>query len=279
MSISIQFQSILLALCLSFFSVSYAGEIKLPIGITMVDIPAGSFAMGTCKYPINATCLAGESDVDAFNHETPQHRVSVPAFQMGKTEVTLKQFKQFIAATGRAALMNTLFKDTNRFGDDAPVVMVSWNDAQDFIAWLNKSQGGGYRLPSEAEWEYACRAGGRSPYCGGANAVYSAWYSGNSDNHQQAVAKKQANAYGLYDMSGNAWEWVQDCWHDSYVAAPDHGESWSTQCHANERVRRGGSWYGYAEYTVAAYRSSDHPTLRNPYIGFRVARSIRPQTK
>lgn len=273
MRIIFNMMRILFILLLTTTNFAFAGGKVNKIGMTMIDIPAGSFAMGTCKYPINDVCLVGESDVDAFNHEAPQHRVSISAFQLSQTEVTLKQFKQFIESTGHTQLITPIFKDKNRAGDDAPVVMVSWDDAQAFITWLNKTDGGGYRLPSESEWEYACRAGSYQPHCGGPNVGYLAWYSGNSANRQHTVAKKLPNAFGLYDMSGNVWEWVQDCWHDGYVSAPANNSDWSTSCQTNERVRRGGSWYDYAEYSLAAYRSSDRANRRNQYVGFRVARS------
>lgn len=252
-----------------------AAEKANKIGLTMVSIPAGSFAMGTCKPPSNTTCLVGKPDIDAFNHEAPQHHVKLNAFQISKTEVTVKQFKQFIAAQKRQALLTTRFNDQNKHGDDKPVVMVSWEDAQDFVTWLNKIEpGGGYRLPSEAEWEYACRAGKNHTYCGGTSAPYLAWYNGNSGNRPHSVGKKSANGFGLQDMSGNALEWVEDCWHDSYTGAPADGHSWNNRCDREERVQRGGSWYDYAEHSLASYRTSDHPTARTEYAGFRVARSL-----
>lgn len=252
-----------------------AVEATNKIGLTMVNVPAGSFAMGTCKPPSNTTCLVGKPDVDAFNHEAPQHAVKLTAFQISKTEVTVKQFKLFIAAQHRQNLLTTRFKDQNRHGDDKPVVMVSWEDAQNFVAWLNKIEpNGGYRLPSEAEWEYACHAGQHQNYCGGINAPYLAWYNGNSNNRPHAVGKKTPNHFGLQDMSGNALEWIDDCWHDSYTGAPADGSSWSNRCDREERVQRGGSWYDYAEHSLATYRTSDHPAARTEYAGFRVARTL-----
>ncbi|AGX87735.1 formylglycine-generating enzyme family protein [Candidatus Symbiobacter mobilis] len=266
-----------------------AGERTNKYGITMVDIPAGSFVMGSCKLtqaqvednkkraflgqaPIGVDCLAGSPDSDAGDSETPQHRVSIRAFQMGKTEVTLGQFKRFIAATGRHDLVNDDFMKYNAYGADAPVVQVSWNDAQNFIEWLNKTDGGGWRLPSESEWEYACRAGGRHTYCGGDNPEAVGWFGGNSGGRQHAVAGKQPNAWGLYDMSGNVYEWVQDCWHDSYNGAPANGSAWmSGQCEL--RVLRGGSWLDNPDSLRAAIRNGDRPVNRNYIAGFRLART------
>lgn len=245
------------------------------VGLSMVNIPAGSIAMGTCKPPSNTTCLVGKPDIDAFNHEAPQHRVSLSAFQISKMEVTVKQFTQFIAAKKRQTLLSDRFKLHNRHGDEKPVVMVSWQDAQDFIAWLNQIEpSGGYRLPSEAEWEYACRTEKHHTYCGGSNAPYLAWYNGNSDNHPHSVGKKMPNDFGLHDMSGNALEWVEDCWHDSYAGAPSNGQSWTTRCDREDRVQRGGSWYDQAEHSLATYRTFDHPATRVEYVGFRVARTL-----
>ncbi len=258
------------------------------IGITLVDIPAGSFLMGSCKVtsamqeenkkrsflgqaPLTAKCQ--NSDSDASDDEAPQHRVSVRAFKMGKTEVTLGQFKQFIAAADRSDLINDEFMKYNSYGDDFPVVKVSWHDAQDFIKWLNQTQGGGYRLPSEAEWEYACRAGGNHTYCGSNDLDAVGWYSDNSGNSQRTVGRKKANAFGLYDMSGNAWEWVQDCWHDSYRGAPSDGSAWTHSCTNDGRGLRGGSWNDYATDTRAANRSFITPVIRINVIGFRLART------
>ena len=151
--------------------------------------------------------------------------------------------------------------------------MVSWHDAQAFIAWLNKTDGVGYRLPSEAEWEYACRAGGNDTYCGGNSVGAFGWYDGNSGNRPHSVGTKQANVFGLHDMSGNVYEWVQDCWHDSYRGAPSDGSAWTSACSGDGRGLRGGSWYSYAWDSRAADRSSGTPGFRISYIGFRLART------
>jgi len=129
----------------------------------------------------------------------------------------------------------------NAHGDDAPVVQVSWHDAQDFIKWLNQTDGGGWRLPSEAEWEYACRAGGNHAYCGSDNPNAVAWHYYNSGERQRTVGSKQANAFGLHDMSGNVREWVQDCAHFSYQGASTDGSVWTGGCIGDRRGMRGGS--------------------------------------
>lgn len=280
---------LLAALCLAVVSPVQAQlrETTNRIGITMVSIPAGSFQMGSCKVTsdmaeenkkraflgqpaLSANCAG--SDPDARDEEAPQHTVRVPAFQLGKTEVTLGQFKQFIAAAGRTDLVNDDFMKYNRFGDNAPVTMVSWHDAQAFIAWLNQAEGKGWRLPSEAEWEYACRAGGNHTHCGSNDVGSVAWYDGNSGERPRAVATKQPNAWGLHDMSGNVWEWVQDWHHDSYRGAPTDGSAWTSGGEQKYRVLRGGSWSRYARDSRAANRNYGSPG--NLYgNGFRVART------
>ena len=227
------------------------GEFTNFMDITLIDIPAGSFQMGSCKVTADinkenkkrafldqpllaATCP--ESNVKVNDNETPQHTVHVSAFQMGKTLITLGQFKRYATASGATRgssgwnLINDDFRKYNAFGDDAPVVQVSWQEAKEFVLWLNKnkpaSDRGIYRLPTEAEWEYACRAGGNHTYCGSNNPDAVAWYDGNNNGHQQPVGRKAPNAWGLYGMSGNVWQWVEDAYHDSYRGAPTDGSAW-----------------------------------------------------
>jgi len=273
-----------------------AGEFSNHAGMRFVDIPAGKFLMGSCKFaesmqnenrkrsfiglkPLSPEC--NDPDLNALDNETPRHAVNVEAFQMGHTEVTLGQFKKFVAATGRLRLVNDKFMRANAYGDDTPVVWVSWTDAQAFVNWLNKtkpaSDRGAYRLPSEAEWEFACRAGGKHDYCGGNNASAVGWYYENGGWHPRPVAGKQANGFGLYDMSGNVDEWVQDCYHDGYYGAPTDGSAWISACTSAGYVLRGSSWKHYqAKYTRSAYRSEGRTTLLNGLVGFRVARSVQP---
>lgn len=275
---------------------AHAGEFTNHIGMRFVDVPAGKFLMGSCKLteaireenrrrsfiglkPLPPDC--SDPDPDALDNETPQHAVNVAAFQMGRSEVTLGQFKKFIAATGRINLVNDKFMKANAYGDEVPVVWVTWIDAQAFVNWLNKTKPAGdrgsYRLPSESEWEYACRGGGRHDYCGSNNANAVGWYYENGGWHPRPVAGKQANAFGLYDMSGNVDEWVQDCYHDNYFGAPADGGARISACSSTGYVLRGSSWKHYeAKYTRAAYRSEGKPLLLNARVGFRVARSVQP---
>ena len=274
-------------------STTQAAEHQGPFGITMVDIPAGTFTMGSCKLtnaqveenkrraflgqsPIRVNCA--NPDPDARDSETPQRQVRVAAFQLGKTEVTLGQFKQYIAASGRTDLVSSDFMKYNNRGDSAPVVWVSWDDAQAFVTWLNQKHGSGWRLPSEAEWEYACRAGGNHRYCGSNDLNAVGWYRENSGERQRPVASKRANAFGLHDMSGNVWEWVQDCYHENYQGAPTNGSAWTTNCYKYRggtirRLLRGGSWYNNARNSRAANRYVGSPEVRSNSGGFRLART------
>ena len=217
----------------------------------MVVIPAGSFDMGS------------NNDTS----EKPVHRVTISrAFAIGKTEVTQGQWK--------AVMGNNPSKFTS-CGDNCPVEQVSWDDAQAFIQKLNDKTGKQYRLPSEAEWEYSCRAGGQQEYCGSDNLDSIGWYgalakpAGNSGKTTNPVATKQANAWGLHDMSGNVWEWVEDSYHDSYNGAPADGGA--RQGDGALRVPRGGGW-SYSQR--AAKRGGSEPSFRFSTIGFRLARTL-----
>ncbi len=217
----------------------------------MAVIPAGSFEMG--------------SD-DGDSEEIPVHRVTITrSFAIGKTEVTQGQWR---------AVMGSIPAEfrSKDCGDNCPVETVSWEDAQDFIQKLNAMTGKQYRLPSEAEWEYACRAGGRHKYCGSDKINNVAWYWGNSDSSVHPVSRKQPNAFDLYDMSGNVWEWVEDSDHDSYVGAPTDGSAW--QGNGSMHVLRGGSWDMDPWVTRAVKRFRFEPALRVKGVGFRIARIL-----
>jgi formylglycine-generating enzyme required for sulfatase activity len=220
----------------------------------MVVIPAGSFEMGL-------------NGVETY--EKPQHRVSLKSFALGKTEVTQGQWK---------AIMGNNPSKFKACGDNCPVEQVSWDDAKQYIQKLNAKTGKQYRLPSEAEWEYACRAGGKQEYCGSDNVDSVAWYGayatpvGNSAKTTNPVATKQANAFGLYDMSGNVWEWNEDSYHDNYNGAPTDGSVW--QGDGAKRVLRGGSWNYGPRSSRAADRDGNEPAGRFLIIGFRLARML-----
>ena len=237
-------------------AVSLAGQIIKDCDICpdMVIIPSGKFEMGSRN---------GDSD------EKPIHSVTVNAFALGKTEITQGQWR---------AVMGNNPSHFSSCGDDCPVEKVSWDDAQVFIQKLKAKSGKQYRLPSEAEWEYACRAGGQQEYCGSDNVDSVAWYGDNSgkgwfsNGSTHPVSRKQPNAFGLYDMSGNVWEWVEDSYHDSYNGAPTNGSVWPGD--GAKRVLRGGSWFNRPQYARAAERGWGGPASRDYYLGFRVARML-----
>jgi len=220
---------------------------------SMLRIAPGSFEMGS-------------SDGDA--DEKPVLKVNIShEFEIGKTEVTQGQWK---AVMGR--LPEKLF--FRQCGDNCPVENVSWDDVQEFIARLNAQSGKRYRLPSEAEWEYACRAGGTQRYCGGDNPDELAWYGDRKIGHSpHPVATRKPNAWGLYDMSGNVWEWVEDCYNNRYSDAQRDGRSHTSgQCDA--RVLRGGSWSNDADTPRSANRYKRGAAARFKNNGFRLARGL-----
>ncbi|GBF53098.1 serine/threonine kinase [Microcystis sp. 0824] len=217
---------------------------KLPNRVTleMVNLPAGEFLMGS-----------PDSDSDAFNYEKPSHQVKVNSFAIGKYPVTQAQYQ---------AVMGT---NPSRFKNNPqnPVENVSWNDAQAFCQKLSQITGKTYRLPTEAEWEYACRAGTTTRYYFGddANQLGNyAWYDGNSGffrGKTHPVGQKNPNAWGLYDMSGNVWEWCEDDWHDNYIGAPKDGSAWlinNDNRSQHFKCLRGGSWCFNPAYCRSAYR-------------------------
>lgn len=215
----------------------------------MVLLPAGSFEMG----------LNGVS-----KNEKPVHSVTIgQAFAIGMTEVTQGQWR---------AIMGNNPSYFGGCGDNCPVEQVSWNDTQEFIRLLNQKTGKQYRLPSEAEWEYACRAGGSHQFCGGDNMDIVGWHSGNKNNPIHPVGGKQANAFGLFDMSGNVSEWVEDSYHDNYNGAPLDGSVW--QGDGAQRVLRGGSWNYPPQLTRTAIRFGDKPANHVNSNGFRVAKTL-----
>ncbi|NCS24498.1 MAG: SUMF1/EgtB/PvdO family nonheme iron enzyme [Microcystis aeruginosa BS13-02] len=231
---------------------------KLPNGVTleMVSLSAGQFLMGS-----------PDSDPDAQSSEQPQHQVQVNSFAIGKYPVTQAQYQ---------ALMGT---NPSRFKNNLqnPVEMVSWRDAQVFCQKLSQITGKIYRLPTEAEWEYACRAGTTTRFYFGDDANQLgdyAWYSGNSQGKTHPVGQKKPNAWGLYDMSGNVWEWCEDDWHSSYTGVPEDGSAWilknNNRCQS-PKCLRGGSWFFYPNYCRSANRLRNIPGYDNLNGGFRVA--------
>ncbi len=237
----------------------------------MIEIPAGEFEMG---------CVSG---IDCKDRELPVHTVKVPAFMMSKTEITAELWYSCVrekacpepeGAGGELANM--------------PASYVSWDDVQVFIEWLNSRMGDNYRLPSEAEWEYAARAGTKTPFNTGdcinsnqanfeGNAFKAAGCTEEGEYRKQTVAVGSfpANAFGLYDMHGNVWEWVEDCWHWSYDGAPTDGSAWTGSTSECERhVMRGGAWHGSVSYMRSAYRFRFPREAKSGGIGFRLVKPL-----
>jgi formylglycine-generating enzyme required for sulfatase activity len=223
----------------------------------MVVIPSGSFEMGSEEN------FSGDRYQDKSHKPVHTVRIGKP-FAMGKTEVTQGQWR---------AVMGNNPSHFSSCGDDCPVEKVSWNDAKSFVQQLSAKTGKSYRLPSEAEWEYACRAGGTQTYCGSKHFKGAAWFDVTSGRKTHPVAGKQANAWGLHDMSGNVWEWVEDCWNDSYSGAPSDGSAWITET-CRERVVRGSSWNSSPRRSRFAARLPLPTANRNPASGFRPARML-----
>lgn len=226
------------------------------IGMEFVLIPAGSFMMGA------------DPDVDAhgISDETPQHKVTISKpFYMGKYEVTQAQWEEVMGS------------NPSKFeGRNNPVEQVSWDDAQEFIKRLNAKEGNNrYRLPTEAEWEYAARAGTGSVYFFGNDenelSAY-AWYGERSyeTGTTYPVGEKQPNPWGLYDIYGNVWEWVQDWYGDKYYAGSPEVDP-NGPASGSSRVTRGGSWHGEALYCRSSHRDYIMPHSRsNDNVGFRL---------
>jgi formylglycine-generating enzyme required for sulfatase activity len=276
-------------------------------GPDMVVIPAGNFMMGS-----------PENESDRMSNEGPQHRVTFSrGFALAQTEVSVGEFRLFVEATGyttdaersggsRVYDLNTGRMDrqsdinwrhdyAGRTADDnLPVLHVSWNDAAAYAEWLAERTGRGYRLPSEAEFEYALRAGSQTPFWWGNGTPDRAVENVTGDRDQSPtgarwnvafrryssgfwgpapVGSLEANPFGLYDMGGNVMEWVEDCWHDSYVRAPGDGTAWvNPGC--NRRVIRGGAWSSTPAMSRSAFRIASADDGTDMRVGFRVARDL-----
>ena len=297
------------------------------LGIEFVRIPAGEFLMGADEDP---ALLARDfpaydpARFTQFGDETPVHRVRITrAFWLGRHEITVAQFRRFIEASGHvpeseadgtggfgfdpahdpaASTTGDAFAGRDpRYswrdpgfaqGDDHPVVNVSWNDAMAMARWLSEREGAVYRLPTEAEWEYAARAGSRTRYAGGdapqhltavanafdrdAAAYWQKWRpfaleAGDGHAFTAPVGSFAPNAFGLHDMHGNAWEWCADWYADDYYARSPVDDPQGPR-DGSVRVRRGGSWHTWALYARASFRNWNTPQSRYPLLGFRLVR-------
>lgn len=264
----------------------------------MVVIPAGQFVMGS-----------PDSDEARSDDEGPLHRVKVSAFALGRTEITLSQFAEFVKNTKYSVGDNCRALEDGKFemrsgrswrnlgfpqNSQYPAACINWHDAQAYAKWLSRKSGKKYRLPTEAEWEYAARARTVTARYWGNNPDKACRYANVADMTAKAkitgapfwllhnctdgfaytapVGRLKANTFGLQDMLGNLWEWTEDSYHDSYDNAPDDGNAW--QGDGKKRVIRGGSWNNSPELVRTAKRGRDDPNSRFSNIGFRLARTL-----
>ena len=257
------------------------------IQLDLMLIPEGTFVMGSPP-----------EELGRYDDESPQHEVSVPTFLMGRYPVTQAQWRA-IATRKDLKVQADLKPDPASFkGDDHPVEQVSWHDAVEFCERLSRLANHTYRLPTEAEWEYACRAGTKTPfhfgetittdlanYKGEVNQAEPEKYPGHYGNGPEGQYRKAttavnhfhplANAWGLCDLHGNVWEWCQDHWHDNYDQVPTDGSAWQTEKEGGGRVLRGGSWDYNPGNCRSACRLNDDPDDRYNSFGFRVVCEAR----
>jgi formylglycine-generating enzyme required for sulfatase activity len=267
----------------------------------MVTIPPGTFLMGS---------PATEERWQGYDgREEPQHEVRIEySFGLGRFAVTVDEFAAFVGDSGHdmgasayiwtdkgpVDALGKGWRDPgfSQTGRD-PVCSVSWHDAQAYVAWLNGKLGfegraDAYRLPSEAEWEYACRAGTTTPFSFGATIstkqanfdggeTYGAGKPGEHRQKTMPVGSFQANAFGLYDMHGNIWDWCEDSFHENYDNAPNDGSAWTVGGDPSRRVLRGGSWYDNPQSVRSAHRSRTILAGRNHVLGLRLARTLAPR--
>jgi formylglycine-generating enzyme required for sulfatase activity len=230
----------------------------------MVQIAAGSFQMGDVE-------KLGES------WRNPVHPVTIKPFKLGKYEVTFDEYDRFAIATGRH-----LPEDQGWGRGSHPVMNVSWEDAKAYAAWLSAQTGTRYRLPTESEWEYAARSGDKEEQWAGTSeesqvGAY-AIFTDNSGSRTAEIGTKLQNSFGLHDLSGNVWEWVEDCAHSAYDGAPEDGTAWleAHGGHCGARVLRGGSWYltpGFLRTSIRIWLYASHRGLN---VGFRLAQDMQP---
>lgn len=227
-------------------------------GMTLLKVDGGTYTMG-------------DTFGDGFSAELPTHQVTIGDFYIGKYEVTQGEWQTVM--TDNTSGLSATPSYFSACGANCPVEQVSWDDIQIFISRLNALSGTNYRLPTEAEWEYAARSGGLSEkYSGGSDINAVAWYSVNSGSTTHLVGQKQANGLGLYDMSGNVWEWVSD-WYGTYDSAAQTNPTGPTT--GSDRVSRGGSFNHEAINIRASIRNIHTTVTRFPVLGFRLAAPLQ----
>ena len=242
---------------------SFTEDLGNGVKLEMIAIPGGTFLMGS---PAN--------EAERYNSESPQHQVTVNSFFIGKYPLTQAQYQAILGGNP------SYFKGNNR-----PIEQVSWNDAVNFCQKLSQRAGKNYRLPSEAEWEYACRAGTKTPFSFGDNITtdlvnyngnypYKSATKGKYREQTTDVGTFPPNAFGLYDMHGNVWEWCEDDWHENYINAPTDGSAWNSWSGSNQKIVRGGSWLDSPGNCRCAYRYRISLDNWNDLLGFRLAVSL-----
>ena len=268
---------VLSVLIACFITVSVQAADRKNDSDNFISVPAGCFFMGN-------------TFDDPYHTEMPVHEVCLGSFSISPFPVTRQEFEKFVIETGyrtdaeksggcyiyvssswkknpAANWRNPGFQQEG----DHPVVCVSWNDTAEYTGWLVRKNNRDYRLPTEAEWEYAARSGGKSErFAGGDDVDKVAWYASNSDNRTHPVGRKQSNGLGLYDMSGNVWQWTGD-WYDRryYRMSPRNDPQGPTS--GTKRVFRGGSWFYDQRGVRATYRDFSAPDFSSSYLGFRLA--------
>ena len=250
--------NIFFLLLLFTFSVKAQTSITLPDKPEMITVEGGTFTMGDTE-------MEGEKD------EQPTHQVTLKTFKIAKTETTVLQWRVYCDATGTKMPPSPIYglKDNN------PIVNVNYEEVMEYCGWLSKKTGKLYRLPTEAEWEYAARGGNKSKgykYSGGQKLDLVAWFGDNSRGEENLVGLKTPNELGIYDMSGNVMEWCNDWYNDSYYATSPAINPQGPKSGSN-RVLRGGSWYHSASVCRVAFRSGNRPSDRYESRGFRVVLS------
>lgn len=225
----------------------------------MVVLPKGEFLMGS-----------PDSDQDAYPDEKPQHRVVITyRFAIGQFPVTFAEYDVFAKATGRSYPGDATWGRARH-----PVINVTWEDAKAYAEWLSQESDAAYRLPSEAEWEYACRAGTTTRYIWGDEITEEQANFGGQIGKTTVVGSYSRNPWELYDMHGNVCEWVEDSWHDNYESAPSDGSPWSDGPGGGIIVIRGGGWSDYKRTVRSAVRGKQSAVHPSNFLGFRVARSL-----
>nr|WP_315250714.1 SUMF1/EgtB/PvdO family nonheme iron enzyme [uncultured Duganella sp.] len=255
-------------------------------GPDLVLIPTGRFQMGSHEHE-QALAIKAGAQKNWLDREQPAHWVGIEySFALGRFPVTVGQWRRFVRDTGWESQSDTDWRAPGfAQTDEHPVVGVSWMDAQQYLRWLSAKTGQLYRLPSEAEWEYACRAGTKTAFSFGdtistEQANYDGHYTFNGGARgaylqgTNKVGAFQPNPWGLFDMHGNVWEWTQDLVHDNYVGAPADGSVWEEGGDPVRRVLRGGSWLYNPRYLRSAVRNGFSAVLANDIVGFRVARKL-----